>query len=42
MSFGYIIKPVEKDWATPIQAIGCLIAAVSALTLTAPGLQLLP
>lgn len=42
LSFGYIIKPVEDDWAVPLQAIGCLLALVSALTLTAPGLQLLP
>lgn len=42
MSFGYIIEPVEKSWATPLQVIGCLLALISALTLTAPGLQLLP
>lgn len=42
MSFGYIIEPVEKSWSTPLQAIGCLLALISALTLTAPGLQLLP
>jgi hypothetical protein len=42
MSFGYIIEPVEKSWSTPLQAIGCLLAIVSALTLTTPGLQLLP
>jgi hypothetical protein len=42
MSFGYIIQPVEKSWSTPIQAVGCLLTIVSALTLTAPGLQLLP
>lgn len=42
MSFGYIIEPVEKSWATPLQAIGCLLALISALTLTTPGLQLLP
>jgi len=42
MSFGYIIEPVEKSWSTPLQAIGCILAIVSALTLTTPGLQLLP
>ena len=42
MSFGYIIQPVEKSWSTPIQAVGCLLTIVSALTLTTPGLQLLP
>jgi hypothetical protein len=42
MSFGYIIQPVEKSWSTPLQAIGCLLTIVSALTLTTPGLQLLP
>jgi len=42
VSFGYIIKPVEEDWATPLQLIGCLLALISAFTLTAPGLQLLP
>ncbi|MEM3361409.1 MAG: hypothetical protein QXV85_09440 [Candidatus Bathyarchaeia archaeon] len=42
MSLGYIIEPVEKSWATPLQAIGCLLALISALTLTTPGLQLLP
>jgi hypothetical protein len=42
MSFGYIIEPVEKSWSTPLQTIGCLLALISALTLTAPGLQLLP
>ena len=42
MSFGYIIEPVEKSWSTPLQAIGCLLAIISALTLTTPGLQLLP
>jgi hypothetical protein len=42
MSFGYVVEPVEKSWATPLQAIGCLLAIISALTLTTPGLQLLP
>jgi hypothetical protein len=42
MSFGYIIEPVEKSWSTPLQAIGCLIAVISALSLTAPGLELIP
>ena len=42
MSFGYIVDPVEKTWSTPLQAIGCLLALISALTLTTPGLQLLP
>lgn len=42
MSFGYIVEPVQKEWSTPLQAIGCLLALISALTLTSPGLQLLP
>lgn len=42
MSFGYIIQPVEDDWAAPLQLIGLLLALISALTLTTPGLQLLP
>jgi hypothetical protein len=42
MSFGYIAEPLEKSWSTPIQAVGCLLTIVSALTLTTPGLQLLP
>jgi hypothetical protein len=42
MSFGYVVEPIEKSWATPLQAIGCLLAIISALTLTTPGLQLLP
>jgi hypothetical protein len=42
VSFGYIVEPVEKDWGLPFQLIGTLLALISAFTLTAPGLQLLP
>jgi len=42
VSFGYIVEPVEKEWSTPLQVVGCLLALISAFTLTAPGLQLLP
>jgi hypothetical protein len=42
VSFGYIVEPVEKEWSLPFQLIGCLLALISAFTLTAPGLQLLP
>jgi hypothetical protein len=42
VSFGYIVEPVEKDWGWPFQLIGTLLALISAFTLTAPGLQLLP
>jgi len=42
VSFGYIVEPVEKEWGLPFQLIGTLLALISAFTLTAPGLQLLP
>jgi hypothetical protein len=42
VSFGYIVEPVEKEWSLPFQLIGTLLALISAFTLTAPGLQLLP
>lgn len=40
LSSGYIVEPVEKQWATPLKAIGTLLAVVSALTISGAWLSI--
>lgn len=41
LCFGYIIEPVEKSWAVPLQAIATLIALIAVFGAAGQGLQLL-